>query len=510
MDRRAFIAAGAGALASSWLSGCGGGGGSAGTPVAPPPPGPSLGVYAPLASQMKGQLLVAGSTGFDAFRLPANARYDSVVPQALARCVAAEDVVAAVNFARANQIRFTPRSGGHSYLGASTIAAGLVIDTGPMDSVRIDGDIAVVSAGAKLADIYRALLALPQPRLLPSGSCPTVGISGIALGGGFGCFQRAHGLTCDALAGATLVTADGQTVSCDATRHPDLFWALRGGGGGMLGLVTELRLRTQPLPAMSSSTVQYGGNDIPAVLAAWQAWGAALPDSVWSQAQIGAFGNGQIGMQVIAVAADGAAALSAHWNRFLAATGATMVSNSPPLDAAPADLLLGRCATLSAAQCRLPSQSAGGTMTRVSMTASSDFFTALPTAGVQALVNALTARSQAGRFGGVLLDLMGGAIARVAKDATAFPHRDALFSAQYLTENMAGDLPAALDDNARWTHGLRDTMAPWSTGGAYVNYPDAAIPNPATAYYGENVARLREVQRSVDPNGLFKTPIVTI
>lgn len=184
MDRRAFIAASAGALASSWLSGCGGGGGSAGTPVAPPPPGPSLGVYASLASQMKGQLLVAGSPGFDAFRLPANARYDSVVPQALARCAAPEDVVAAVNFARANQIRFTPRSGGHSYLGASTIAAGLVIDTGPMDSVRMDGDIAVVAAGAKLADIYRALLALPQPRLLPSGSCPTVGISGIALGGG--------------------------------------------------------------------------------------------------------------------------------------------------------------------------------------------------------------------------------------------------------------------------------------------------------------------------------------
>ena len=509
MDRRVLLGAGVGALAGSWLTGCGGGGDSTGAPVTPPPP--DAGPYAPLARQMKGPLLVAGHTDFDAFRRPANARFDGVVPQALARCAGAEDVVAALNFALANKIPFTARSGGHSYLAASTSTA-LVIDTGPMDSVRMDGDIAVVGAGAKLADVYRALLALPQPRLLPSGSCPTVGISGITMGGGFGFFQRAHGLTCDALVGATLVGADGQTISCDTTRNADLFWALRGGGGGNFGIVTELRFQTQALPAFNTCWGQFASGDRVGVALAWQAWCATLPDSVWSQCQVSVDSVGNLLLTVFVVGFDGAAALRTQWDRFLAAAPVSPTAQDPAQVISAATLLMNRCADLTATQCHLPSQASGGLMPRVAMTASSDFFAQpIPAAGVQTLLDALTARGRAGRGGAVIFDLMGGAIARVAADATAFPHRNALFSAQYLTEGLAGSgTPAQLDDDARWTHSLRVTMTPWSTGGAYVNYPDAAITDAGTAYYRGNLARLHTVKHAVDPSSVFKTPLVAL
>lgn len=510
MDRRRWLAAGAGALVSSWLSGCGGGD-NAGTPVTPvTPTTPDGGPYAALARQMKGQLLLPGQGNFNVLSLPANARYDSVTPVALARCVGADDVSAVLSFALANQLPFTARSGGHSYLGAST-GTGLVIDTGPMDGVRMDGDIVVVGAGAKLADIYRTLLALPQPRLLPSGSCPTVGIAGIALGGGYGYFQRLYGLTCDALVGATLIGADGKTRVCDATTNPDLFWALRGGGGGNFGIVTELRLRTWPMPATSSSVAQWVGRDnCVQVLTAWSAWCDTLPDTVWSQCQIGAFANGEVGLQVGAIAADTSALLTPLWNAFIAATGVTPANNNPSQGLSASELLMGDCAKLTATQCHLPSQASGGSMPRVAMTASSDFFATLNGQTAAAIVDTLVARSKQGLFGAVLLDQMGGAIARVAPDATAFPHRAAKFSAQYLTEHMPGGITAAqLDANAAWTQGFRDQVKPWTTGGAYVNYPAGGMVDPGTAYYQGNLARLRAIKRAVDPGGVFKTPLVT-
>ncbi|WP_158218715.1 FAD-binding oxidoreductase [Roseateles aquatilis] len=512
MDRRRFLAAGAGALASGWLAGCGGGGGAAGTPVSPPGTPPTSGGpdWSALRPQLQGQLLLPTDVDFNTLRLPANARYDGTVPLALARCARTEDVAAALAFARASQLPFTPRSGGHSYLGAST-GTGLIVDTGPMDAVRMDGDIAVVGAGAKLADVYRALLALPSPRVLPSGSCVTVGITGIALGGGFGYFQRLHGLTCDALVGATVVDANGRSLVCDATSNTDLFWALRGGGGGQFGIVTELRFQTRPVTAMSSASVSFAAVDATRALAAWQAWSAAQPDTVWSQGVLGVDFTGTLGLGINAVAMDTADALQATWGPLLTAIGAMPVARTAPQALTAQALLLASCNGLTATQCHLSSQVPGGVLQRVAMSASSDFFNQpLPAAGIQALTDALLARARAGRNSAVILDQMGGAISRVAVDATAFPHRAARFSAQYLTESMRGTSADLLDADARWANGMRDTMKSWSSGGAYVNYPDKAIANPGDAYYGGNLARLQYIRAAVDPNRVFKSGVVSL
>lgn len=499
MDRRRFLALGGVTALGGSLAGCGGGGAAAPTPApspAPaPPPVPSLD-WSPLSRQLQGALLLPGQADFDRLRRAANARYDALAPQAIARCAGAADVAAALAFARDQKLAFAGRSGGHSYLGASS-GGGLLIDVGGMDGVQLAGDVATVGAGAKLADVYDHLIS--AGRCIPSGSCVSVGIAGITLGGGIGVLDRAHGLSCDALLSAQVVTADGRPLSCSNTENADLFWALRGGGGGQVALVTALSFQTHAIGPLTQFGATFTLDELPAVMSAWQAWPQTLPDTVWSQLALSARGAYLWG-----IAIGDSTGVQPHWAGLLARIGRT------PADAAmqPSsyrDVMLGACAGLSAAQCHLPSQNAGGVLGRVSMAASSDYFDApLGAAGIAALGQAVQQRQASGLPGSVLLNLMGGAIGRVAADATAFAHRSALFSAQYLAEYTAGAASATVDEGARWAHGMRVTMQPWSSGGAYVNYLDGLLDQPAQAYFGANLARLQQVKQAYDPAGLFK------
>lgn len=493
MKRRRFVLGLGGAAA---LSSCGGGGSPSPAPLPAPAPAPGGPDWDALSRQLQGSLLKPGQPDFDRVAHGANARYDALLPQAIARCTGAADVAAALAFARQQKIAFTSRSGGHSYLGASS-GSSLLIDVGGMDGVQLEGDLATVGAGAKLADVYDTLIA--AGRCIPSGSCVTVGITGITLGGGIGVLDRAYGLSCDALQSARVVTADGQQLECSATQQPDLFWALRGGGGGQLALVTSLSFQTHAVAPLAQFGASFDLSELPAVMAAWQAWPQVLPDTVWSQLAL----SGQ-GVYLWGIAIGDTAAVQPLWNGLLARIGRT-----PPDSALQArsyrDVMLSGCATLSRAQCHLTSQNAAGQLDRVAMAASSDYFDApLDATGIAALGTALAQRRDSGRAGSVLLNLMGGAIARVAPDATAFAHRRALFSAQYLAEFQVGTPAAMLDEAASWTHGMRTTMQAWSSGGAYVNYLDGLLANAAEAYYGANLARLRQLKQAWDPSGLFK------
>lgn len=496
MDRRRFLALGSVTALGGSVAGCGGGGSTpvpAPAPIPAPTPGPD---WSSLSRQLQGALLLPGQADFDRLRPAANARYDALAPQAIARCAGAADVAAALAFARDQKLAFAGRSGGHSYLGASSGGA-LLIDVGAMDGVQLAGDVATVGAGAKLADIYDSLIT--AGRCIPSGSCVSVGIAGITLGGGIGVLDRAHGLSCDALLSAQVITADGRQLDCSSTQNADLFWALRGGGGGQVALVTALSFQTHAIAPLTQFGATFTLDELPAAMAAWQAWPQTLPDAVWSQLALSAQGAYLWG-----IAIGDATLLQPHWTGLLARIGRT------PADAAMQarsyrDVMLGACTGLSAAQCHLPSQNTSGVLGRVSMAASSDYFdAALDGAGIAALGQALQQRKASGLPGSVLLNLMGGAIGRVAADATAFPHRSALFSAQYLAEHRAGTAAAAVEEGARWAHGMRATMRPWSSGGAYVNYLDGLLEQPAQAYFGANLRRLQQVKQAYDPAGLFK------
>ena len=497
MDRRQFIAA-AGSATALGLSACGGG---SSAPPSPPPP-PDRPDWASLAGLLQGTVLLPGATDFALAAPVFNMIFDATVPQALVRCASANDVALALAFAHENELALTVRSGGHGYTGNSA-TTGMVIDVGPMNAVAIGNGTATIGAGAKLVDIYDQLAS--QGVCIPSGSCPTIGIAGITQGGGIGVVDRAYGLTCDNLVSAQVVLADGSVVTCDANAHADLFWALRGGGGGNFGIVTSMTFNTFATSDVTTFSADFAWTDAAKVFAAWQAWPQTLPDTVWAGLVLGTSGSasGTPAIELSGICIGSPADFAPHWAQFLAAAGATPTSQSSVSTTFHA-AMLASCGGRTISRCHLAGETPDGSIGRVSFVASSDFFDAtLPSDGIQAMLGQMESL-QAGTSVLVIMDLMGGAIGRVAPDATAFVHRNAVFSAQYYVSSPGSVSAAQVSQAQGIVSGLRATMAPWSNGEAYQNYLDTGLTNWQQAYYGANYARLRQVKTGYDPTQVFK------
>ena len=241
--RREFLAASIGALA-----------GASAAADAATRRAPSAGDWSALRHSLRGTLVRPGDAGYAQAKLVYDLRFEGASPQAVAYCASASDVQRVLDFCARRQIEPIPRCGGHSYAGYST-GSGVIVDVGPMNGVSIDRGVATVGAGTRLADLYAALAA--RGVLVPGGSCPTVGISGLALGGGNGVVSRNYGLTADRLQSLQIVTADGSVLEPDASTHSDLYWASRGGGGRNFGVATSFRFRTSPVPPLALFTIDY-------------------------------------------------------------------------------------------------------------------------------------------------------------------------------------------------------------------------------------------------------------
>ncbi|HEX9031784.1 MAG TPA: FAD-dependent oxidoreductase, partial [Streptosporangiaceae bacterium] len=312
-DRRGFLllaglALGAG---SGVLAGCSRGaaaaghqGSAAGAPATGSPaptvsPAPVAAPSAPQAADWQalgrqlssGRLVTPGSSAYASARQLFDPRFDDAHPAGIAYCATPADVSACLAFVRRFGIPVAARSGGHSYGGWST-SPGLVIDVSQLNSVSVDpvGRTARVGAGTLLIDFYRALAA--QGQAVPGGSCPTVGIAGLALGGGVGVVGRLLGLTCDSILAVQIVTADGTIRECSQTSEPDLFWACRGGGGGNFGVVTSFTFRTHPAPELCLFYLQWPWSQASAVVSAWQSWAPAARDELWSNLHLIASAGG--------------------------------------------------------------------------------------------------------------------------------------------------------------------------------------------------------------------------
>ncbi|MGH9044051.1 MAG: FAD-binding oxidoreductase [Acidimicrobiales bacterium] len=205
-----------------------------------PPP------WGQLAARLKGSLITRGVPRHGIAKELFDPLFDSIDPSAIAMCADTSDVQRCVDFARHNKVSVAARAGGHSYAGYSTVPDGLVIDVSAINDVTTSGTSASVGAGARLIDIYQALGSAGV--LLPGGSCPTVGIAGLTLGGGIGVFDRLYGLTCDNLGSLRMIAADASIVDVSQSTHSDLFWASKGGGGGNFGIVTKLHFTIHPIP----------------------------------------------------------------------------------------------------------------------------------------------------------------------------------------------------------------------------------------------------------------------
>ncbi|MFD5881294.1 FAD-binding oxidoreductase, partial [Streptomyces yangpuensis] len=241
--------------------------------------------YRALARGIDGRLVLPGDRDHPEAGRLFQPRYDAVVPAAVAYPAHAGDVAVCLDFARRESVAVVPRGGGHSYAGWSTRAGALVLDTGAMAAVTIEGDGVRIGAGARLGDVHAALAG--RGLSVPTGLCPSVGIAGLTLGGGLGLASRAYGTTADRLTGVRVVTADGtvREVCADRDRDPDLFWALRGGGGGNFGVVTEFRFRTHTVGDCAFAELHWPAAGSADVLRGWQRWLTGLPDPFWSQVE---------------------------------------------------------------------------------------------------------------------------------------------------------------------------------------------------------------------------------
>jgi FAD/FMN-containing dehydrogenase len=346
-------------------------------------------------------------------------------------------------------------------------------------------DRLVAGAGARLSEVYDVLAR--HGRTVPAGCGPTVGIAGLALGGGMGILGRRHGLTLDHLRAARVVLADGTVLDCDDRHEPELFWALRGAGGGNFGVVTRLVLDTVPAPVATSFHLTWRRAQAAKLAAAWQEWLDVAPAEVAASLFVSASGNPD--------------------EEPVTHLFGTLTGSAEPLDV----FLRSVAPAVSDTRITLPyrdtkqylaERGPGEDHPGGHLYSKSEFIARPLPADV---VDALLAGIDEGRTVGEsrVLELMpwGGAYNDVRPEATAFPHRDALFLLKHNAVIGPQDAP---ETTRKRLARLWDLTRPWGTGGVYSGFADPDLEDGPTAYYGSNLGRLRVLKARYDPDGLFR------
>lgn len=443
-----------------------------------------------LQAKIRGHVFERGAPGFEAAAHVFDPRFDHVLPDAVARPVDGADVRDAIRFCVESGRHVRARSGGHSYAGYSTSSHGVVLDLRNLARIAVDSHAgtATVGAGVQLIDLYARLAT--HGVTVPGGSCPSVGIAGVTLGGGFGLAARQLGLTIDSLKAVKIVTADGTLRSIDEHSDPDLLWALKGGGGGNFGIVTEFTFTTHPIPRTATFfKVAWPWSSAAAAIEAWQSWAPHTDGRITSILHVESGGpdiyaTGQFLGSHGEIARLAAPLLSVHG-------GSVTVNVEHPY--MEIQMLMAGCEGRSLAWCHTAGAAPGGQMPREIFQAKSDYVTAaLPPPGRAAMI----AAAQAPGSGALLCDSYGGAIAHVGAEQTAFVHRGPLFCIQYYSGEAATD----------WVHQAWTKMRPFVSGMAYQNYIDPQLNDWEHAYYGRNLARLQRTRSRIDPHHYFNFP----
>ena len=425
-------------------------------------------------------LLRPGDAGFATYQPAFNAR-TMLAPQLRALCKTANALGTMVDWCRSNNLPFAMRSGGHSYEGFSQ-SASVVVDTRLMSAIKVDAanKTMTVGAGASLGSIYKALA--PHDLAFAAGSCPTVGVSGHSLGGGYGYLARPFGLTCDNLLGVDLVDPQGRQIHAAVRQNADLFWANRGGGGGSFGVATAFRFQLRRLTNVLVSKIEWTGLDpahAAAILKDWQAWVPQAPGSIDATLLIQRHPNGGVDLRCSGQSIGSRSQLQ---------SALRPLSRSPQIRSMP----------FFSAVNYFAGGNSGWTYTSAPMKGKSDYVVSpLTDDGAMTLMCQVSAKP--GIY--VICDAYGGAIAQVAADATAFAHRGALFSVQYgSTWSDPNDTPRRLAD----MRDLYAAMRPYMSGAAYVNYCDLDLADWPNAYWGANLARLQQIKSAFDPDNIFR------
>jgi FAD/FMN-containing dehydrogenase len=488
LDRRSLVLRGAGVAAAAWA------------PVWLSASGASGAVdprLRALASAVRGPVLAPPGAAYERARLVYNERYDEVRPLAVFRPVSGEDVRQVVLWARRFGVELTVRSGGHSYGGYST-SPGLVVDLRSLRSISLGrSGLATIGAGARLVDVEAALAS--HGRAIPTGSCPTVGIGGLAQGGGVGFSSRKFGTTSDSIVSLEIVTADGRLRTCSARENPDLLWACRGGGGGNFGVVTRFAFRTHAVGPVAWFVLDWPWGQTREAVEAWQGFAPHAPDELFSVCAVRT-GTHAPSVEAIGQFFGSERQLGALLRPLTRVAGARLTLGTQSY--LGAQLRWAGCLGKTLTACHLAIDTPGGTLPRAAFVGKSDYFTTELSASGIATVTRWLERAQAASIpAALLLDSYGGAINRVPAGRTAFVHRNALFSGQYYARwYRARDEARTLG----WIRGFHAAMRPYVSGFAYQNYIDPDLTTWKHAYYGSNYTRLQQIKAGVDPDRVFR------
>jgi FAD/FMN-containing dehydrogenase len=442
----------------------------------------------PYIDDFAGTILVPGDDRYDDARAVFNGAIDRR-PALIAQVGDARDVAAALRHAQRENLAVAVRCGGHSGAGFGVIDDGIVIDVRALKRIEVDLVRRVVRAGAGLT--WGELDAATQAHGLAvtGGRMSTTGIAGLTLGSGSGWLERMYGLTADNLVGATVVTADGDIVRADAHQHPDLFWALRGGGGNF-GVVTEFELALHPVgPMITGGMLLFEWERAHEVLAAYRDIMAVAPD------ELGGCASLQLGPPAPFVPAA------------LVGKPVVGIVVAAFTDEQTAEQLIAPLRALR------PLVDVVAPMPYVALQQITDegcphgmqnhwkaaFLDALPDAAIAGAVE--VAADIPSPLTVVLLQPLGGAYGRVDEEATALSHRDAKWA--YHALSLWPD-PADTAVNRAWTTRFADTMAAYGHGGVHPNHVSDPAGERVRAFYGEaTYERLVAVKDRWDPRNVF-------
>jgi FAD/FMN-containing dehydrogenase len=433
-----------------------------------------------LRSAMRGPVLAPDDPDYDAARTLHNAMIDKR-PALIARCTGVADVQVALDFGLSHDLEIAVKGGGHNVGGKALCDGGLVIDLSGMKGIRVDPQSRTIraQAGVNWGEFDRETQVFGLATT--GGAVSTTGIAGLTLGGGIGWLQRKHGLACDNLLSADVVTADGRFLTASEDENADLFWGLRGGGGNF-GIVTSFEYRLHPLGPMLGGPMLYPLEAAREVFDFHREFSASAPDELFSEFGLAALPDGQPGCFLFLVYAG-------------APEEGERVVGPARTFKKPLEDFLG-----PAAYCDVQKMFDEDLPPGLHNYWKSNDLAELSDGTIETMLD-FYAEGPPGAF--VIIDQFGGAVARVPDDATAFGHRHAAYDLIIAT---LWSEPEQTEEHVDWARRLWDAMQPYAEDSVYVNYLGEEGEERVRAAYGEEkYARLAALKRKYDPENVLRS-----
>jgi FAD/FMN-containing dehydrogenase len=461
-----------------------------------------------LSSHLQGKLVLPSDANYPTAKLVYTAQFDSINPGAIAYCASPADVALCLGFAQDHALPFAARSGGHS-AGGYSLSPGLVIDVSGLNSVTLGQGTATIGAGAELVDITNTLA--PAGLAISGGYCPTVAAGGFLQGGGIGLFTRSMGIACDKVTSVQVVLADGRVVTASPQQHSDLYWALRGGGGGNFGIVTSYTFTPTPLTDIDVSLLSWPYDQALDVVDGWTQWMVDGPSTIGGGLNVtlanAAAGNVPV-VSLILACVDASAGFGTEIDRLVSLIGhspATQQTLTAPYEA----IMMGQynCTDLTEAQCHLSGSSPVAELPRPAfgLERGRMFNGPISRDGWAKALAVLDTARLAGQEHLFQVTALGGAANTLSRSATAYVHRDALFMASYITENAVPPVSnEAVAAGTQFVDAGFAALNPYSNGETYQNFIDPRLPDWERSYYAENYPRLMQVKSVYDPHNAFR------